>query len=144
MGDILPGIGGPEDLKRLSGEQLTELCAELREQIISCVSRTGGHLGASLGVVELTVALHRVFDSPRDKIVWDVGHQAYGHKLLTGRLAGFELLRRRGGVSGFPKRSESAHDTFGVGHASTAISAAVGYAAARDARGEDNAVIAVP
>ncbi|MBK8166225.1 MAG: 1-deoxy-D-xylulose-5-phosphate synthase [bacterium] len=143
MGGILPGIGGPGDLKQLTGEQLTELCDELREQIISSVSRTGGHLGASLGVVELTVALHRVFDSPRDKIVWDVGHQAYGHKLLTGRLAGFDTLRRRGGVSGFPKRSESPHDTFGVGHASTAISAAVGYAAARDARGEDNAVVAV-
>lgn len=143
MGGILPGIGGPEDLKHLTGDQLVELCAELREQIISSVSRTGGHLGASLGVVELTVALHRVFDSPRDKIVWDVGHQAYGHKLLTGRLAGFDTLRRRGGVSGFPKRSESRHDTFGVGHASTAISAAVGYAAARDARGEDNAVVAV-
>jgi 1-deoxy-D-xylulose-5-phosphate synthase len=143
MGAILPGIRGPQDLKSLDGEQLTGLCAELREQIISSVSRTGGHLGASLGVVELTVALHHVFDSPRDKIVWDVGHQAYGHKLLTGRLAGFDTLRRKGGVSGFPKRSESEHDMFGVGHASTSISAAVGYAAARDARGGDNAVIAV-
>jgi len=143
MGGILTGIGGPEDIKKLTGEEMTRLCAELREQIISSVSRTGGHLGASLGVVELTVALHRVFSSPRDKIVWDVGHQAYGHKLLTGRLAGFDTLRRQGGVSGFPKRSESIHDTFGVGHASTAISAAVGYAAARDARGDDNAVIAV-
>ncbi len=143
MGAILPGIRGPQDLKSLTGEQLVGLCGELREQIISSVSRTGGHLGASLGVVELTVALHRVFDSPRDKIVWDVGHQAYGHKLLTGRLAGFDTLRRQGGVSGFPKRTESEHDTFGVGHASTSISAAVGYAAARDARGGDNAVVAV-
>ena len=143
MGGILTGIGGPEDIKKLTGEELTRLCAELREQIISSVSRTGGHLGASLGVVELTVALHRVFASPRDKIVWDVGHQAYGHKLLTGRLAKFDTLRRQGGVSGFPKRSESVHDMFGVGHASTAISAAVGYAAARDARGDNNAVVAV-
>jgi 1-deoxy-D-xylulose-5-phosphate synthase len=143
MGGILAGISGPQDIKQLSEEQLVGLCAELREQIISSVARTGGHLGASLGVVELTVALHRVFDSPRDKIVWDVGHQAYGHKLLTGRLAAFDTLRRQGGVSGFPKRSESVHDTFGVGHASTSISAAVGYAAARDARGDDNAVIAV-
>ncbi|MBK9775325.1 MAG: 1-deoxy-D-xylulose-5-phosphate synthase [bacterium] len=143
MGGILPGISGPQDIKHLTGDELTRLCSELREQIISSVSRTGGHLGASLGVVELTVALHSVFESPRDKIVWDVGHQAYGHKLLTGRLAGFDTLRRRGGVSGFPKRSESEHDTFGVGHASTAISAAVGYAAARDARGETHSVVAV-
>ncbi len=115
----------------------------MREQIISTVSRTGGHLGASLGVVELTVALHTCFDSPRDKIVWDVGHQAYVHKLLTGRLDRFDTLRRKGGLSGFPKRSESEHDMFGVGHASTAVSAALGYAAARDARGEDHKVVAV-
>jgi 1-deoxy-D-xylulose-5-phosphate synthase len=143
MASVLPGIKGPEDLKTLSGEQLELLCGELREEIIATVSRSGGHLGASLGVVELTVALHRVFSSPRDKIVWDVGHQAYGHKLLTGRRDGFHTLRARGGVAGFPKRSESPHDMFGVGHASTAISAAVGYAAARDARGDDHSVIAV-
>ncbi|MBK7188282.1 MAG: 1-deoxy-D-xylulose-5-phosphate synthase [bacterium] len=142
MGGILPGIGGPQDIKHLTGDELTRLCSELREQIISSVSRTGGHLGASLGVVELTVALHKVFESPRDKIVWDVGHQAYGHKLLTGRLAGFDTLRRRGGVSGFPKRSERARHVR-VGHASTAISAAVGYAAARDARGDTHSVVAV-
>jgi 1-deoxy-D-xylulose-5-phosphate synthase len=130
-------------LKDLDNEGLGRICADLREEIITTVARNGGHLGASLGVVELTVALHAVFDSPRDKIVWDVGHQAYGHKLLTGRRADFGTLRRKGGISGFPKRSESDHDTFGVGHASTAISAALGYAVARDARREDHHVIAV-
>jgi len=143
MASVLPGIKGPEDLKKLSRKELLLLCAELREEIIGTVSRSGGHLGASLGVVELTVALHRVFTSPRDKIVWDVGHQAYGHKLLTGRREEFHTLRTRGGIAGFPKRAESPHDMFGVGHASTAISAAVGYAAARDARGEDHSVVAV-
>ncbi len=143
MESLLSGINGPEDLKQLSDEQLQTLCGELREEIIATVSSSGGHLGASLGVVELTVALHRVFDSPRDKILWDVGHQAYGHKLLTGRRDNFRTLRTKGGLAGFPKQSESPHDMFGVGHASTAISAAVGYAAARDARGEDNSVVAV-
>jgi len=143
MEPLLPALQGPEDLKSLTDAQLEQLCAEVREEVISTVSCTGGHLGASLGVVELTVALHRVFDSPRDKIVWDVGHQAYGHKLLTGRLDRFRTLRRKDGIAGFPKRSESPHDMFGVGHASTSISAAVGYAAARDARDEDHSVIAV-
>ena len=143
MATILPGIKGPEDVKALTSAQLETLCAELREEIIATVSRSGGHLGASLGVVELTVALHRVFSTPRDKIVWDVGHQAYGHKLLTGRLDRFASLRSRGGIAGFPKRCESPHDMFGVGHASTSISAAVGYAVARDARGEDHSVLAV-
>ncbi len=143
MAPILPRISGPDDVAGLSAPELRQLCGELREQIITSVSRCGGHLGASLGVVELTVALHKVFRSPEDKIVWDVGHQAYGHKLLTGRLENFDTLRRKGGVAGFPKRSESPHDMFGVGHASTAISAAVGYAAARDARGGDNSVVAV-
>ncbi|MFO7609201.1 MAG: 1-deoxy-D-xylulose-5-phosphate synthase [Candidatus Krumholzibacteriia bacterium] len=143
MASILSGIKDPADLKHLSPAQLEILCAELREEIISTVSHSGGHLGASLGVVELTVALHRVYDSPRDKIVWDVGHQAYGHKLLTGRRERFGTLRSRNGIAGFPKRSESPHDMFGVGHASTSISAAVGYAVARDARGGDNSVVAV-
>jgi 1-deoxy-D-xylulose-5-phosphate synthase len=143
MDPLLPGIAGPEDVKKLPGDQLEPLCAELRDYIITSVSRSGGHLGASLGVIELTVALHRVFSTPRDKIVWDVGHQAYGHKLLTGRLHQFDTLRRKGGIAGFPKQSESEHDMFGVGHASTAISAAVGFAAARDSRGEDHAVVAV-
>jgi 1-deoxy-D-xylulose-5-phosphate synthase len=139
----LPSLRGPEDLKALDHDQLLQLCSELREEIISTVSLTGGHLGASLGVVELTVALHTAFDSPTDKIVWDVGHQAYVHKLLTGRRDRFATLRRRGGLSGFPKRTESEHDMFGVGHASTAVSAALGYAAARDARGEKHKVVAV-
>ena len=143
MKPILPTITEPDGLRKLSFRQLERLCAELREEIISTVARSGGHLGASLGVVELTVALHRVFRTPDDKIVWDVGHQAYGHKLLTGRSECFATLRHRGGISGFPRRDESCHDMFGVGHASTSISAALGFAAARDARGEDHAVIAV-
>ncbi|MDX2473056.1 MAG: 1-deoxy-D-xylulose-5-phosphate synthase [Candidatus Krumholzibacteria bacterium] len=143
MDPLLPGIAGPEDLKSLSSEQLEQLCAELRDYIITSVSRSGGHLGASLGVIELTVALHRVFSTPTDKIVWDVGHQAYGHKILTGRRDRFDTLRRKGGIAGFPKQSESEHDMFGVGHASTSISAAVGFAAARDSRQEDHSVIAV-
>jgi 1-deoxy-D-xylulose-5-phosphate synthase len=143
MDPILPRLAGPEQLAELSLPQLQKLCTELRDEIITTVSRNGGHLGASLGVVELTVALHAVFASPRDKILWDVGHQAYGHKLLTGRLRDFGSLRRRGGISGFPKRSESPHDAYGVGHASTAISAALGFAVARDARRESHAVIAV-
>lgn len=140
---LLPGIKGPDDLKDLSLPDLKQLCAEIRDAIITTVSCNGGHLGASLGVVELTVALHHVFDSPRDKILWDVGHQAYGHKLLTGRNDAFATLRRRGGISGFPKQEESPHDIFGVGHASTAISAALGFALARDVRQEDHAVIAL-
>jgi 1-deoxy-D-xylulose-5-phosphate synthase len=143
MNPILPAITGPEDLKGLGTEALTQLCAELREELISTVSRTGGHLGASLGVVELTVALHRIFDSPRDKIVWDVGHQAYVHKMLTGRRDRFDTLRRKNGLAGFPKRCESEHDTFGVGHASTGVSAALGYAMARDARGESHHVVSI-
>lgn len=143
MEPLLPGIAGPDDLKKLSEKQLEQVCAEIREEIVSTVSHTGGHLGASLGVVELTVALHRVFSTPRDKIVWDVGHQAYPHKLLTGRLEQFGTLRTRGGIAGFPKQSESPHDMFGVGHASTSISAALGFAIARDSRGEDHSVVAV-
>ena len=143
MDPLLPGIKSPEDLRQLSEAQLPQICTELRDTIISTVSHTGGHLGASLGVVELTVALHRVFHTPEDKIVWDVGHQAYGHKLLTGRQDDFNTLRTRAGVSGFPKQAESEHDHFGVGHASTSISAAVGFAAARDARHEDHSVIAI-
>ncbi len=143
MQPVLPRISSPEDLRGLSLQEMTLLCAELREEIVNTVSHSGGHLGASLGVVELTVALHRVFHSPQDKILWDVGHQAYGHKLLTGRREEFASLRSKNGISGFPKRSENPHDMFGVGHASTAISAALGFAAARDARGEDHSVIAV-
>jgi 1-deoxy-D-xylulose-5-phosphate synthase len=143
MEPLLPHIAGPKDIKKLPLVSLEQLCDEVREEIITAVSRTGGHLGASLGVVELTVALHKVFQTPKDKIVWDVGHQAYGHKLLTGRRENFGTLRSKGGVAGFPKQCESPHDMFGVGHASTAISAALGFATARDAEGRDNAVVAV-
>jgi 1-deoxy-D-xylulose-5-phosphate synthase len=143
MQPILPKLDDPNQLAALSFAELQQLCQEIREEVITTVSRNGGHLGASLGVVELTVALHRVFRSPCDKILWDVGHQAYGHKMLTGRRQEFPSLRREGGLSGFPKPEESAHDMFGVGHASTAISAALGFAVARDQRGADYSVIAV-
>ena len=143
MNAILPTITDPEQVGALSVAELQRLCSEIREEIISTVSETGGHLGASLGVVELTVALHHVYESPHDKIIWDVGHQAYAHKLLTGRREAFHTLRQGHGISGFPKRSESVHDIFGVGHASTSISAALGFAKARDLRGEDHHVIAV-
>ncbi len=139
----LEQLRSPSDISKLNNRQLLSLCRELRDEIIGTVAETGGHLGASLGVVEITVALHRVFNSPQDKIIWDVGHQAYGHKLLTGRLDRFSTLRQKGGISGFPKRTESEHDMFGVGHASTSISAALGYAKARDIKGGDNSVIAV-
>jgi len=143
MARQLDRLSSPADVSKLNNRQLLKLCRELRDEIIGTVADTGGHLGASLGVVEITVALHRVFESPKDKIIWDVGHQAYGHKLLTGRLDRFSTLRQQDGISGFPKRSESEHDMFGVGHASTSISAALGYAQARDLNGEDNSVIAV-
>jgi 1-deoxy-D-xylulose-5-phosphate synthase len=130
-------------LKDLTEDELGQLADELRTFIIENVSRTGGHLAPSLGVVELTVALHYVLDSPRDKIIWDVGHQAYGHKILTGRRERFDTLRQLGGVSGFPKRSECVYDAYGVGHASTSISAALGMAVARDRNGEDFHVVAV-
>jgi len=143
MTKLLASIESPADLKGLSEGDLEALAAELREVIIDVCSVNGGHLAPSLGVVELTLALHRVFDSPGDKIVWDVGHQAYAHKLLTGRRAGFPSLRKFGGISGFPKRAESPHDSFDAGHSSTSISAALGLAAARDLKGERNKVIAV-
>lgn len=139
----MDSIHGPEDLKRLSVADLCDLAPQIRDRIISVVSRSGGHLAPSLGVVELTLALHRCFDSPRDKIVWDVGHQAYAHKLLTGRAEGFEKLRMKGGISGFPRIDESEHDAFGTGHASTSISAALGMACARDLTGKRYRVVAV-
>ncbi len=120
-GKILSKVNAPSDLKNLSNDDLYLLCNELREFIIDTVSNYGGHFGASLGVVELTVALHYVFNAPYDQIVWDVGHQAYGHKILTGRKNEFHTNRVYKGLSGFPKRSESKYDTFGVGHASTSI-----------------------
>jgi 1-deoxy-D-xylulose-5-phosphate synthase len=135
-GPLLAAISSPDDLKKLSPEQLVQVSTELREFIIDTVSIYGGHFGASLGVVELTVALHYVFNTPHDQLVWDVGHQAYGHKILTGRRDRFPTNRRYGGMSGFPKRSESEYDAFGVGHSSTSIGAALGMAVASDYKKE--------
>ena len=140
---ILDRINSPADLKPHSRDELRTVSAEMRERLIEVCSRTGGHIGAGLGVVELTVALHTVFDTPRDKIVWDVGHQGYPHKLLTGRAERFETLRQEDGLSGFLKRTESEYDAFGAGHAGTAISAAYGMAVARDLRGEKFSVVSV-
>src|SRR5712672_2004677 len=130
IGPLLQTVDSPEDLKILTRDQLQQLSDELRQYIIDVVSLHGGHFAASLGVVELTVALHHVFDAPYDQLVWDVGHQAYGHKILTGRRDNFPTNRKYKGISGFPKRSESEYDTFGVGHSSTSISAALGMAVA--------------
>jgi 1-deoxy-D-xylulose-5-phosphate synthase len=143
-GELLSQINSPADLKKLSIEQLPQVCEELRQYIIDIVSVYGGHFGASLGVVELTVAIHYVFNTPYDQLVWDVGHQAYGHKILTGRRDVFHTNRKYGGIAGFPKRDESEYDTFGVGHSSTSISAALGMAQASMLKGEkDRAHIAV-
>ena len=142
-GALLATIDSPEDLKKLTPDQLQDVSDELRAFIIDIVSVYGGHFGASLGVVELTTALHYVYNSPYDKIVWDVGHQAYGHKILTGRRDNFHTNRKYKGLSGFPKRSESVHDAFGVGHSSTSISAALGMAVASDLNQENRKVIAV-
>ena len=131
---ILPTLTGPADLRGLDEVQLAQLALEIRETIIATVAQTGGHLGSSLGVVELTIALHRLLESPRDRIVWDTGHQAYPHKLLTGRLERFGTLRQLDGVGGFPRRSESHHDVFDGGHAGTGLSIAEGLAEARDLR----------
>jgi 1-deoxy-D-xylulose-5-phosphate synthase len=140
---LLSTIKSPEDLKRLHRNQLPQLAQEIRDRLIECCSITGGHIGASLGVVELSIALLYEFDSPVDKVVWDVGHQAYAWKLLTGRNEPFSTLRQRAGISGFLKRSESPHDQFGAGHAGTAMSAAFGMATARDLKGEQHKVVAV-
>jgi len=129
-GEKLSKINSPDDLKKFKVEELPEIAKELREFIIDVVSTKGGHFGASLGVVELTIALHYVFNTPYDLLVWDVGHQAYGHKILTGRRDVFHTIRKYKGISGFPKRSESIYDTFGVGHSSTSIGAALGMAVA--------------
>jgi len=141
---LLSRIDGPEDLKKLRETDLPALCAEIREEIIAvCASGKGAHLGASLGAVELVVAMHYVFDSPRDRIVFDVGHQAYAHKLLTGRREQFRTIREEGGLAGFPERAESVHDAFGVGHASTAISAALGMAQGKHLKSEVGKVVAL-
>ncbi len=143
MARLLDAIDSPADLKKLSPEQLPRLCQEIRDEIIEACSRTGGHLGSSLGAVEINVALHYVFDSPTDRIVWDVGHQAYAHKLLTGRRDRFRTIRTEGGLAGFPERDESAHDAFGVGHASTAVSAGVGMVEGKRHLGLPGRVVAV-
>src|SRR2546423_10223403 len=143
-GPLLQTINSPTDLKNLSREKLHQLCDELRQYIIDVVSVHGGHFGASLGVVELTVALHYIFNTPYDQLVWDVGHQAYGHKILTGRRENFISNRKYKGLSGFPKRSESEYDTFGVGHSSTSVSAALGMAMAAKYKNEkDRKIVAV-
>jgi len=140
---LLDRIDSPSDLKELTQPELKRLACEIRQELITTVTANGGHLAPNLGVVELTIALHRVFDSPRDKIVWDVGHQSYVHKLLTGRRQRFASLRQYGGLSGFTCRSESQHDPFGAGHSSTSISAALGMAIARDLSGSSYHVVAV-
>lgn len=140
---ILAKINEPKNIKSLNDEELTNLSQEIRDFIIESVSKTGGHLASNLGVVELTIVIHRIFDSPVDKIVWDVGHQAYVHKILTGRCTKFSTLRKFGGLSGFPKGSESEHDVFNTGHSSTSISAALGMAKGRDIKGEKFKVVAV-
>src|ERR1044072_8395038 len=143
-GPLLGQIQYPADLRKLSKEQLHQVCDELRQYIIDVVSVHGGHFGASLGVVELTTALYYVYNTPYDQLVWDVGHQAYGHKILTGRRDNFATNRKYHGLSGFPKRSESEYDSFGVGHSSTSISAALGMAMAAKYKGEaDRKVVAV-
>jgi 1-deoxy-D-xylulose-5-phosphate synthase len=140
---LLDHINDPSELRKLKVDKLPEVCKELRDYIIDALSNNPGHFGASLGVVELTVALHYVFNTPYDLLIWDVGHQAYGHKILTGRKNSFHSNRKYKGISGFPKPSESEYDAFGVGHSSTSISAALGMAVARDLKQEDNHVVAV-
>src|SRR6201993_785030 len=140
---VLDKVRTPEDLRAVPEADLPQLAAELRQETIDAVSITGGHLGAGLGVVELTVALHYLFDTPRDRLIWDVGHQAYPHKILTGRRERIRTLRQGGGLSGFTKRSESDYEPFGAAHSSTSISASLGMAVARDLSQGDNNVVAV-
>ena len=140
---VLDKINGPNDIKKLNREELSRLAEEIRRFLIASISETGGHLASNLGVVELTMALHLVLDFPQDKLIWDVGHQSYTHKILTGRRAGFSELRKYGGMSGFPKRKESQCDAFDTGHSSTSISAGLGYACARDLEGKNYTVVSV-
>ena len=140
---MLERIQKANDIKDLKPEELPELAQEIRKFLVEKISKTGGHLASNLGVVELTMAMHLVFDLPKDKIIWDVGHQSYTHKILTGRKDGFDDLRKYGGMSGFPKRKESACDAFDTGHSSTSISAGLGYVCARDLQREDYSVISV-
>ena len=139
----LTSIQGPSFLRDLSVRELEALASEIRRFLIKTLSRTGGHIGPNLGVVELTIALHKMFDSPEDKIIWDVGHQSYVHKILTGRAKDFHTLRQYKGLSGFPKRSESPHDVWETGHSSTSLSAAMGMAVARDLKGENYHIVSV-
>ncbi|WP_134214450.1 1-deoxy-D-xylulose-5-phosphate synthase [Pelotomaculum propionicicum] len=143
MSRLLKQVNSPRDIRPMTYQQLQELAKEIRHLLIETVAKTGGHLAPSLGMVELTLGLHKVFDSPVDKIVWDVGHQSYSHKIITGRRDEFDTLRQFGGISGFPRPAESVHDAFGTGHSSTSISAALGLAIARDLKGEDHSVVAV-
>ena len=140
---LLDGIDSPADLRKLPDSELQSVADEVRAELIEGVSRTGGHLGAGLGVVELTVALHHTFNTPDDILIWDVGHQAYPHKILTERRSRMRTLRQGGGLSGFTKRSESVYDPFGAAHAATSISAALGFCVGRDQRGESRRVVAV-
>src|SRR5690554_1015338 len=140
---LLDAVGTPDELRKLERKDLRQLADALRAEMIDAVGSTGGHLGSGLGVVELTVALHYVFDTPTDRLIWDVGHQAYPHKILTGRRDRIRTLRQAGGLSGFTKRSESEYDPFGAAHSSTSISAGLGYAKARDLAGENWRVVSV-
>ena len=140
---LLQNISQPRDLKRLSSAQIQQLCGEIRQFLLDSVSKTGGHLASNLGAVELTVALHRVFETPQDAFVFDVGHQCYTHKLLTGRYQRFGTLRKLDGLSGFPNPNESAHDAFIAGHGNTALSVAIGIAWAKKLKGEPGHVVAI-
>jgi 1-deoxy-D-xylulose-5-phosphate synthase len=143
MDSVLSQVNSPADIRAFDVPTLARLAKELREYIISTVSSTGGHLAPSLGVIELTIVLHYIFDTPRDKIIWDVGHQTYAHKILTGRRDLFTTIRQYKGLSGFPSMTESEYDAFGVGHSSTSISTAFGIACARDLKKEDYKVLSV-
>ncbi len=143
MYSLLYTINTPDDLRHLERKQLPQLAKELRQFVVESVSKTGGHLSSNLGTVELTIALHYVFNTPHDRLVWDVGHQTYAHKILTGRREAMNRLRMPGGISGFPKRSESPYDAFGTGHSSTSISAALGMAVAARLAGSDSHAIAI-
>ena len=143
MYDLLNSISSPADLRQLDRKHLKVLATELREFILESVSKTGGHLASNLGAIELTIALHYVYNTPHDLLVWDVGHQSYPHKILTGRREGMAKLRMKGGLAGFPKREESEYDTFGVGHSSTSISAALGMAVASKLKGDNRHALAI-
>ena len=143
MENILNSINESSDIKKLSNSELKDLAVEVRRVIIKTVAKNGGHLASNLGIVEATLAMHKVFDFPKDSIIFDVGHQCYTHKIITGRKDDFDTLRQQGGISGFPKREESAYDSFNTGHSSTSISAAVGMARANRLQGKNNHVVAL-